>query len=69
MTRRPADADVPLAMMDKAHKSVTFEKITEEYERITKQDILACRSFAARVVNDASFVSIDTKVACLESTY
>ena len=33
---------------------IPFEKITEEYEGITKQDILACLSFAARVVGNTS---------------
>lgn len=39
-------------------QGVTFEKLLEEYPRLTKEDIFACLLFAQRALSDVTFVPV-----------
>ncbi len=42
---------------------MSIEDIRGEYEGLTREDILACLSFAAQALGQASFMPLDNEVA------
>ena len=44
-------------------RGMTSEEILAEYAGLEREDILACLSFAAHAVGEASFMDFDTNVA------
>ena len=44
-------------------KGATIEEILEEYEGLTKEDILACLLFASRCLSETEFMPLERETA------